>query len=349
MTVTYFHRVHHETPTRLWTNNPNVADAERALVLGVRSATTNPTYAAKMLAAMPSEQRAPLIDQATRGIAEPSEAVDAVQRAFIARILPIFARHADPARPLDGLVSIQGDPHRDTDAQHILHEAERHARLGPNVIFKIPATRAGLVAIEDLLRRGKPVLATEMMSVAQTRAACEVYRRATRDGARPAFIVTHITGIYDEYLAGVARREAPELTAEDVDEAGLLVARRVRAEIDRQGLPIALMGGGARRLRHFTDMVGGDLLVTINPDAIESLVARDEPALPRFRSPSDPALIARLRAKLPDFRRAFDDDGIAPEEFESFGAVRHFLSMFIAGWDAVREQLKPKERVQCQA
>jgi transaldolase len=349
MPDTYFHRLHRETPTRLWVNNPTPAEAERALALGARSATTNPTYAAKMLAQLPEAERAAIIADARRREGDAGEAVAAIQRVLIARILPAFGRFRDVARPLDGLVSIQGDPHRENDTAHILHEAARNERLGPNVIFKIPATRAGLVAIEDLLRRGMPVLATEMFSVAQTRAACDIYRRVSAKGVLPRLIVTHITGIFDEYLAGIAKAQAPDLSAADLADAGLLVARRVRAELDRQELPIALMGGGARSLRHFTDMVGGDVQVTINPDSIEALAARDEEPRRRFPEPSSATAIERLRACLPDFRRAYDEDGLAIEEFEAYGPVRHFLSMFIAGWDAVREQLKPRERARCQA
>ncbi|HYE07542.1 MAG TPA: transaldolase family protein [Planctomycetota bacterium] len=340
--MSYFHRVHAKTATRLWVNNPTVADAERAIVHGARAATTNPTYASKILATLPEDERGALIVAATRS-GDADAAVDALQRELVGRILPVFARFHGGIHPLDGLVSIQGNPHRDTDRDAILHEAARYEPLGANVIFKIPATRGGLEAIEDLLRRGKPVLATEMMSVAQTHAACAVYRRVMNaTGHRPILILTHITGIYDQYLGEVATRHAPDVPTEQVAAAGLLVARRVRAAIDQQSLPIALMGGGARRDRHFTDMVGGDLQVTINPDMIERLVEADQPPTPTFWAASDSALIARLRDRLPDFRRAWDDDGLAPGEFEAFGPVRLFLSLFIAGWDAVRAQCAPR-------
>ena len=40
----YFHRLHQETPTRLWINNPTLEEADLAIEAGAISCTTNPSY-----------------------------------------------------------------------------------------------------------------------------------------------------------------------------------------------------------------------------------------------------------------------------------------------------------------
>ena len=40
----YFHRLHQETPTRLWINNPTLEEADLAIDAGAISCTTNPSY-----------------------------------------------------------------------------------------------------------------------------------------------------------------------------------------------------------------------------------------------------------------------------------------------------------------
>ncbi len=340
MTTGYFHRVTAKTPTRLWVNNPTAEEAATGIRAGARSCTTNPTYAARMLSKMPKGERALLLSSVGAAEADADRGVDALQCHFVAGILPLFAPLRSAQRPLDGLVSIQGDPHHDTDADHLLTEAERYAGLGPNVILKIPATQAGLQAIETLLRQGRPVLATEMMSVAQTRALCATYRRAAAATPRcGTLIATHITGIFDECLAERAQKQAPGLDPLLLAQAGTLVARKVRAVLDQEGLPIALMGGGARSNRHFTDMVGGDMHITINPDMIERLVAEDAPVVDRFHQAASEQAIATLRSSLPDFRCAWDEDGLRLDEFERFPPIVHFLDLFKKGWNAVRDQL----------
>ncbi len=342
----YIARLHHDTPTRLWVNNPTPEEASRALALGVRSCTTNPTFAARMLGTLSAAERAAALSAARQACpGGHADEVDALQRHLVARILPIFASARRASDPLDGLVSIQGDPHRDTDAAHMLEEAERYAELGENIILKLPVTQAGLVAIEELLARGRPVLATEMMSVSQTRALCATWRRAQARGMPGVLVATHITGIYDQYLATRAQVQAPDLAQDALETAGMLVARRVAAVLAEEAVPIRLMGGGVRATRHVTEMVGGPVLVTANPDTLERIDAMPGRPLERFHAAADPAVVERLRSQLPDFRCAWDERGLTPEEFEHFGPVRFFLGMFIAGWDAARDQLRAAQAV----
>ena len=43
----------------------------------------------------------------------------------------------------------------------------------------------------------------------------------------------------------------------------------------------------------------------------------------------DPAIVEALYAAVPDFRRAFDVDGMSPAEFDTFGATRKTLRQFL--------------------
>jgi transaldolase len=40
--------------------------------------------------------------------------------------------------------------------------------------------------------------------------------------------------------------------------------------------------------------------------------------------------MSELYGRLADFRRAYDEAGLSPEEFESFGATRRTLRQFLA-------------------
>ena len=46
----------------------------------------------------------------------------------------------------------------------------------------------------------------------------------------------------------------------------------------------------------------------------------------------DPHLVADLEARVPDFRRAYDPDGLAPHEFETFGATARTLRAFVQSY-----------------
>ena len=43
-------------------------------------------------------------------------------------------------------------------------------------------------------------------------------------------------------------------------------------------------------------------------------------------------VIAELAAKLPDFRRGYEDEGLHVDEYDEFGPVELFRSIFVKSW-----------------
>jgi transaldolase len=66
---------------------------------------------------------------------------------------------------------------------------------------------------------------------------------------------------------------------------------------------------------------------------------------PRMDIPVDPALVDDLYARVPDFRRAYDPDGLLPSEFEAFGASARTLRAFVKSYHdlqgAIRDLVLP--------
>jgi transaldolase len=59
--------------------------------------------------------------------------------------------------------------------------------------------------------------------------------------------------------------------------------------------------------------------------------ANDIPVVPRIDNPVDPKIVSELSKKFADFRRAYTEDGLTLEIFDSFGPTRRTLRQFIAG------------------
>ncbi len=61
--------------------------------------------------------------------------------------------------------------------------------------------------------------------------------------------------------------------------------------------------------------------------------------------PVDPALVDDLYERIPDFRRAYDPDGMTPAEFEAYGASARTLRGFIKSYHdlqgAIRDLVLP--------
>jgi len=82
----------------------------------------------------------------------------------------------------DGWVSLEVDPNLAHDTQGTLAEAKRlHALVDrPNLFIKIPATKAGLPAIEESIAAGIPVNVTLIFSLERHREVAEAYMRGVQ-------------------------------------------------------------------------------------------------------------------------------------------------------------------------
>ena len=200
MASNYFTEIKARTKTRLWINNPTMPEIEKSIAQGAVCCTTNPTYGANMLW-RDREYALGVIDRYLDISENDSVVADRVVQALVSRVIEGFRPLYDRSGGAEGYVTIQGNPYGDIDAGHIVEEAHRYRELGPNFMAKIPVTAAGLEAMGALVAENIPVCATEIFAISQMIETCGLYRQVTaRTGEKPAFFVTHITGIYDMYL-----------------------------------------------------------------------------------------------------------------------------------------------------
>ena len=343
----YFHRVQEETPTRFWINNPTLAQAEKALDAGAVGCTTNPSYVSKLFSS-PADMR--VVKRAIDLLLpyEESDSIVAakVQAAMLARLSDVFLPLYETSGGLSGFVTIQGDPFEETVAQKIIDEGIENRKIGPNIMVKIPVTEPGIEAIRYFVDRDMGTMATEVMGLSQAIAICEAYRAASESsGHAPAFYVTHITGILDDHFKRVVAAENIAISAEAMKYAGLSIAKREYALMAERGYPGVMIGGGARKLEDFTELVGGNLAVTINWEGTaDVLIEKDQPVVPRIDAPVDERLVAELKEKLPDYSRALEPDGMKPAEFYDYGGVELFRSSFMKGWEQLLALVAERRR-----
>ncbi len=334
----YFHRIAKHSPTQFWINNPTREQADLAINAGATGCTNNPSYVQKMLD-NPAEggYTRRLLDETLKTSKDASDVQTILQRKMVAVIAEKFLTLFSQTHGTDGYVSIQGNPLQEKDPDIIVKDALENRKLGKNVCCKIPVTEAGLKAMEELIPMGVPLNATEVMSVSQVIELCERYEKAAaKSGTYPMLYLSHIAGIFDEYLKMTVHRENIVIDDDILWQAGLTVARKIYRIMRERGYRAVFVAGGARDLHHFTEMVGAEACVTINwQGTADILLERDYPAVHRFFNQVPYTVIDELSAKLPDFKKAYSADGLALEEFEEFGPVVLFRSMFIKSWERV--------------
>ncbi|MHB1134780.1 MAG: transaldolase family protein [Chloroflexota bacterium] len=324
----YFHRVA-ELGNRLWINNPTGFEVGPAIIAGAVGCTTNPTYPLSLLEREP-EYLNPLIDRAVRENRSDDAAAEWVYQRAVLRMrdqfLPLYQQSGGEA----GYAIIQGDPRNDADPDYIIAEALRHQALGASVMVKLPANAAGATAIQELVPREVPICVTEVMGVAQAVYIWEAYRQAAvQSDRRPPFVVAFIAAPLDRYLAAYAQRESLDIAPETVAQASFLVAREGYRIFKARGYDGVLLVGGASTTNYFTEYVGGDMDVTMNWSEVKALLEADPPAQSRLLTPAPAALLAELTEKLPDFRRSYYEDALAPTDYPGYGPLNFFRQMFV--------------------
>lgn len=342
--MSYMQRIVRETPTRFWINNPSKDDLQKAIAEGAFAGTTNPAYGSKLLASEPNYV-IPIIDEMLQKTDDDSEAADLIYQKVCKRFMDGFLPAYNTSRGTRGFVTMQDDPRRDHKASLIVAYAERHQKVGANYMAKVAVTPVGMEAMAELFSRNIPVCATECFSIAQAIAMCELYQATCKkSGKRPPFYLTHITGIYDEDLAATVAREKISIDPVILRQAGAIIARKQYWMMKERGYKAVILGGGARGPQHFYEFVGGDFHVTMNWSTIEELNRNEPKTGSRIGYATPKEVIDELNAKVPDFRRAYADDGLKPEEFEPFSPLQRFRNMFIAGCDDVLKAIEARRR-----
>jgi len=329
----YFKRVHKTTATRFWINNVTRSEADISISAGAVGCTTNPTYCLRMLTDSDDAKYAKeLLVKIMQDEKDNNEALVLLQRDLVNEIARRFLPLYESTGGKLGYVSIQGDPFRE-DKESILRFARINC-IAPNIMAKIPAIPAGLEAAGILAAEGVPVLLTECFAVRQVIDSCEIYTNAIKSLRNPApMYFALITGIYDEYMQNYVKEHNIMIESDVLWQAGFSIAKKVHEIVEQRQYPCRFMGGGARGLHHFTEMVGANASITINwKGAAEELIKLDSPVVNRFSQPTPLEVIDVLTEKLEDYRKAYYMNALEPDEYEAYGPVSLFRYIFEEAW-----------------
>ncbi|WP_406107925.1 transaldolase [Streptomyces sp. NBC_01003] len=180
---------------------------ENSHVVGV---TTNPSiFQAAIGSGEGYEEQ--LADLATRGVTV-DEAVRMMTTADVRAAADILRPVYDATQGRDGRVSIEVDPRLAHDTVATVAEAKQLSWLvdRPNVMIKIPATKAGLPAITEVIGLGISVNVTLIFSLDRYKA------------------------VMDAYLAGLEKAQAAGIDLAGIHSVASFFVSRVDAEIDKR-------------------------------------------------------------------------------------------------------------------
>lgn len=331
------HRMTQTTPTCLWNDSASIAELNQSIADGAVGATCNPVIALAVvrqdLARWKPRIRALMGELPTateRQIAW--QVVEELSTAAAALLEPAFQAH----RGRNGRLSIQTDPALFRDSAALVQQAVHFHQLAPNMIVKIPATRAGIPAIEEATYLGISINATVSFTLAQCIAVAEAVERGLerreREGQEIAAmgpVCTLMVGRLDDWLKVVAEKEGVTLDPGCLEWAGVAVFKKAYQLYRARGYRLRLLSAAFRNHMHWSELVGGDVVIS-PPYAWQLRLNRsDVPVVPRIDQPVAPRIVEELHRRFADFRRAYDEGGMAVPEFDEFGPTRRTLRQFL--------------------
>ena len=328
-----------ETATDIWNDSCNVDELAYAVEFGAVGATANPTIVVDNWRADPSHwaTRARVLAGENPTWSERDLAwgiVAEMSTRAAPLLMPAFAASGGRA----GRLSIQTDPTlwRDTDA--LVEQATAFDGLAPNVVVKLPATRAGIAAMEEATYRGVSINATVSFGLPQALAAAEAVQRGlerrdaeNRDTTRMGPVITIMMGRLEDWLRETADADGVAIHPAALPWAGVAVVKRAHAEWQAHGLRARLLAAAIRHHLHWSELIGGDLVITLPPSWQRRFNASPVEVRSRIDDPVDPDHLAELR-RLPDFVHAYEPDGLTIDEIDAWGPTRKTLRTFIGSY-----------------
>jgi transaldolase len=191
------------------------AFAELVADFGVTGATSNPTIFAKAITGSDAYD-----DQLRAAVAS---GVHDTQELFFDLALEDVGRAADLLRPTyqasdgrDGFVSFECTPDLADDTAATISQALElwHRLARPNVMIKVPATEAGIPAIEELTAQGVNVNITLLFSVARYEQVIDAYVAGLERRVTAGQSVEAIASVASFFVSRVDTKADPLLPAD---------------------------------------------------------------------------------------------------------------------------------------
>src|SRR3954453_13741865 len=286
-------RMAQETPTVLWNDSATLSELSAAIGWGAVGATCNPVIAlAALRSDLPRWQQRIREYAAEHPTASESDIGWAMVRELSVEAAALLTDAFTEPRRRHGRLSAHTDPRLYRDPDALVAQAVEFDALAPNVIVKIPATENGIRAMEEATYRGVSINATVSFTVPQGVAAAEAIERGLQrreaegqDVSAMGPVCTIMVGRLDDHLKAVAKREVITVDPGVLEWAGVAVFKRAYEIYQERGFRTRLLSAAFRNHMHWSQLVGGDVVISppydwqvrLNASGIETGARNQDP------------------------------------------------------------------------
>jgi transaldolase len=239
-----------------------------------------------------------------------------------------------------GYLSGQVDPRNLMNQEKMISQALDLASLSPNVMIKVPGSKEGYEVIKFLTSKGISTNNTLTFVLPQLMACAKavqeglaIARKNKVDLSRWRSVITHMTARYGDL--GDLKKEAGsfgiDLSEADVRWAELAIFKKAYRLVKERNytskmlicsMRVSPILSGKKHCWHLEKLAGGDIVFTCPPSFIEGVF--DSLDGIEFRPQIDedvPRAVLDKLLRIPYFEKAYDENGLTPDEFNTHPAL----------------------------
>jgi transaldolase len=130
----------------------------------------------------------------------------------------------------------------------------------------------------------------------------------------------------------VAKRDNIVVDPGALHWAGVAAMKKAYEIYQKRGYRTRLLAAAYRHHMHWSELIGGDLSMTIPYEWQVLFNGSDVEVKDRMQNPVPKEAFDILYEKFADFRRAYEPDGMTVEEFDGYGATVRTLRAFTTSY-----------------
>ncbi len=335
------------TPTEFWNDSCAISELKYALEHGATGATTNPVIVGQVL----KQEMELWKDRINELVKEMPEATEddiawKLNEEMAVKGASLFDSIFKEYKGKKGRLSIQTNAKYYRDAEAMWKQAVHFNKLAHNMQVKMPVSEAGVKAVEESTYHGVSVNATVSFTVPQVLAIAEAVERGLKrreaegkDTSHMSPVCTMMVGRLDDFLKVLWAKEGSPADPGVLEWAGIACFKHAYQIYQKKKYRTRLLSAAYRNTMHWSEFVGGDVVLTITTEWQKKINNSGIDPTPRMDIPVDPKILDALK-KMPEFVRAYEGDGMKPSEFADYGAFKRTLTQFLGGYASLLEVIR---------
>ncbi|MGG5461610.1 transaldolase family protein [Clostridium sp. B9] len=334
--------------TEFWNDSCSYEELKQAIENGASGATTNPVIVLNVL-----KKELPEWDSTIKEVVANNPTATEDEIAWM--IIKLLGKKAGSllypkfkeSNGQRGRISFQTNAKFYRNKEKMVSQGVELSEVIENSQVKIPASKAGIEAFEELTYLGVSINATVSFTCPQAIAVAEAVERGLNRRVKEGLPIDHMhpvctimVGRLDDYLKAYVADNNLSIDSEILDLAGVYTCKNAYKIYKERGYRTKLLVAAFRNNYHFTEFIGGDIVLTITTKYQNIFNELDIKVENYMDKELDQDILSKL-LELEEFRKAYYEDGLKPEEFEHYGAFLRTMNQFLNGYDDLVKLIRP--------